>query len=355
MKTADIDILLRTLVIKKASDLHIQVGTPPVFRVYGELLFSDLEPLTEKDVEKYMEFILTKEQRQHIEEKDQVDLSYSVPGIARFRVNIYKQRGSFSIAMRVIPFEIPTLEQLKMPEILKTLASKPHGLVLITGPTGSGKSTTLAAVIDYINSTRKAHIITIEEPLEFLHGNKMSLIDQREVGADTPNFSMALRDSLREDPDVILVGEMRDLETISNAITAAETGHLIFGTLHTNDAVQAVDRIIDVFPPHQQPQIRAQLASAIQGVVAQVLLRKKDNSGLLAATEVMTANSAVRNLIREAKTQQLYNVIQSGRQEGMHLLKDDLVRLHKEGIVEMDEIMSKIEDPRTIEPLLRSK
>jgi len=228
-------------------------------------------------------------------------------------------------------------------------------MVLITGPTGSGKSTTLAAMIDYINSTRKSHIITIEEPLEFLHTNNRSLIDQREVGADTPNFSSALRDALREDPDVILVGEMRDLETISNAITAAETGHLILATLHTNDAVQAVDRIIDVFPPHQQPQIRAQLASCIQGVVAQVLLRRKDNSGLLAAVEILTANSAVRNLIREAKTQQIYNVMQTSRHEGMHLLKDDLMRLCKDGIVTVEEIQTKVEDPKAVEPVLKLK
>ncbi len=353
MKTAHIDILLRTLVIKKASDLHLQVGSAPVFRVNGEMHFSNLEPLSRADINGYINRMLTHERKGVLHEKNRIDLSYSIPNLARFRVNIFRQRGEFSIAMRVIPFTIPTLEGIEgiegMPSVVQTLASKPNGLILVTGPTGSGKSTTLAAIINYINFTRNAHIITIEEPIEFLYRNKASLIEQREVGADTVNFSVALRDALREDPDVILVGEMRDLETISNAITAAETGHLVLATLHTNDAVQAIDRIIDVFPPHQQSQIRAQLASSLQGVIAQILVRKKDGSGRLAGIEIMIANPAVKNLIRESKTQHIYNVMQTSRQDGMQLLKDSLRKLQQDGKVTLEEIKGKTEDHRHVE------
>ena len=343
MKTEDIDILLRTLVIKRASDLHLQVGTPPVFRVFGNLHFSDLEPLSEEDIAKYIDATLSEAQKEEFERYHRVDLSYSIPGIARFRMNVFKQRGQTSLALRVIVFEVPTMERLKLPEVLKDFATKPHGLVLVTGPTGSGKSTTLAAMINYINETHKRHIMTIEDPIEFVHVNKQSLVDQREVGSDTPSFSMALRDALREDPDVILVGEMRDLDTISNAITAAETGHLVLATLHTNDAAHAADRMISVFPAHQQAQVRTQLANSIQGICAQVLLRKQDGSGRVPALEIMVANTAIRSLIRERKTEQIINVIQTGRKEGMVLLKDSLKALCDEGLVSVEEVESKME------------
>jgi twitching motility protein PilT len=351
MKAHYLDTLLRTLVIRKASDLHLQAGSPPIFRIHGDLVVSDLEPLSDKDIENYLHSVMTEEQKEKFKQTQHVDLSYSVAGIARFRVNVFRQRDSMGAAMRVIPLSIPTLQELGLPPILKDLASKPHGLVLVTGPTGSGKSTTLAAIIDYINDKRKAHVITIEDPLEFMHTNKSCMINQREVGSDTPSFSIALRDALREDPDVILVGEMRDLETISNAITAAETGHLVFATLHTNNAAQSVDRMIDVFPPHQQPQIRTQLAAILQGIVAQVLLRKKDGTGRVAAFEIMVANSAVRNLIKEDKAHQLENVIQTSRQEGMQLLKDSIKTLYQQDIISLDEALANVSDAKAFEQM----
>jgi twitching motility protein PilT len=254
--------------------------------------------------------------------------------------------------MRVVPFETLSMEDLGVPPVVKELAKKPNGLVLVTGPTGSGKTTTLAAIIDHINASRKGHIITIEDPIEFLHSNKSCLIDQREVGRDTESFSIALVDALREDPDVILVGEMRDLETISNAITAAETGHLVFATLHTNNAAETVNRIIDVFPSHQQPQIRSQLASALRGVIAQTLLRKKDGSGRMAAFEVMVDTPAIKALIKDSKTHQIYSAIQTGRQFGMQLMDDSLKALCQKGLVSVEEAAGKAVDPKAFELLL---
>ncbi|MBU1869107.1 MAG: type IV pilus twitching motility protein PilT [Candidatus Omnitrophica bacterium] len=349
----NIDILLRTLVIKKASDLHLQSGSPPIFRVNGELNFSDLGPLNSKDIEKYVNSIMTQEQRNIFNNTHHLDFSYYVQGTARFRVNAYKQRGCIGAVMRFIPFEIPSFEDLGLPSVVKELAMKPNGLVLVTGPTGSGKSTTLAAIIGYINSQLKGHIITIEDPIEFVHQNKLCEINQRELGIDTDSFASALRDSLREDPDVILVGEMRDLETIANAITAAETGHLVFATLHTNDAVQTVDRIIDVFPTHQQPQIRMQLSATLRGVIAQVLLRKKDGSGRVAAYEIMTANHAVRNIIKEGRTNQIYSTMQTGRQEGMQVLEQSLEALCRNGTVSVEEAMAKVNDPKAFERIFK--
>jgi len=349
----NIDILLRTLVIKKSSDLHFQAGSPPIFRVNGELSFSDLSPLSSKDIEKYMDSIMTKEQKEEFNRSHRFDFSYSVPGIARFRVNVYQQRGCVGAVMRCIPFEIPTMEELGLPPIIKELATKPNGLILVTGPTGSGKSTTLAAIIGYINSNMRGHIITIEAPLEFIHQNKLCEINQREVGIDTDSFAAALRDTLREDPNVILVGEIRDLDTISNAITAAETGHLVFATLHTNDAAQTVDRMIDVFPPHQQPQIRTQLASSLKAVIAQKLLRKKDGSGRIAAFEIMVANSAIKHLIKEGNTHQIYSSIQTGRQEGMQAMEQSLKDLYQAGLISLEEAMHKANDPKALELVLK--
>ena len=350
---ANIDILLRTLVIKKSSDLHLQAGSPPIFRVNGELSFSDLGILTSKDIEKYISSIMSEEQRGIFNKTHRFDISYSVPGIARFRVNVYKQKGCVGAVMRCIPFEIPTIEDLGLPPIVKELAMKPNGLVLVTGPTGSGKSTTLAAIIGYINSCLKGHIITIEDPIEFIHENKLCEINQREVGSDTESFASALRDCLREDPDVILVGEMRDLDTISNAITAAETGHLVFATLHTNDAAQTIDRIVDVFPPHQQSQVRIQLAATLRGVIAQTLLRRKDGAGRVAAFEIMMATSGVKGLIKDAKTNQIYTAIQTGRQDGMLPFEQSLEALYRKGVVSLEEAMSKVNDPKSFERTIK--
>jgi len=350
----NIDILLRTLVIKKSSDLHFQAGSPPIFRVNGELSFSDLSPLSSKDIEKYIHSIMTKEQKEEFNRNKRFDFSYSVPGIARFRVNVYQQRGCVGAVMRCIPFEIPTLEELGLPPVIKELATKPNGLILVTGPTGSGKSTTLAAIIGYINSNIKGHIMTIEDPLEFIHQNELCEINQREVGIDTDSFATALRDTLREDPNVILVGEMRDLETISSAITAAETGHLVLATLHTNDATQTVDRMIDVFPPHQQPQIRTQLASTLRAVIAQKLLRKKDDSGRIAAFEIMIVNSAIKHLIKEGNTHQIYSAIQTGRQEGMQTLEQSLKNFCQNGLISVEEAMRKANDLKSFELALKS-
>jgi twitching motility protein PilT len=348
----NIDILLRTLVVKKASDLHLQADSPPIFRVNGELAFSDLGVLSPKDIEKYIYSIMSQQQRDVFEKTRRFDFSYSVQGIGRFRVNAYRQRGFVGAVMRFIPFEIPAIDDLGLPPVVKELAKKPNGLVLVTGPTGSGKSTTLAAIIDHINTFLKGHIITIEDPIEFLHRNKLCEINQREVGEDTESFAAALKDALREDPNVILVGEMRDLDTISNAITAAETGHLVFATLHTNDAAQAVDRIVDVFPPHQQPQVRTQLSSTLRAVIAQTLLRKKDGSGRVAAFEVMLASTAIKSLIKDGKTSQIYTSIQTGRQEGMQLMEYALETLCKNGIVSREEAMSKANDPKSLERVL---
>ena len=355
MKT-DIDTLLRTLVIKKASDLHLQADSPPIFRIHGELSVTDLAPLTSEEIEeRFFNSILDEEQKETYKRTHHIDLSYSVPGVSRFRVNIFKQRGNVGAVIRVIPFEIPSIDELGLPPVIKELAAKPHGLILVTGPTGSGKSTTLAAIIDHINATRKDHIITIEDPIEFHFPNKECLINQREVGKDTESFATALKDALREDPDVILVGELRDLETISNAVTAAETGHLVFATLHTNDASQTIDRLVDVFPPHQQEQIRTQLASTLQGVIAQTLLRKKDGSGRVAAFEILVVDTAIKNLIKTGKTHQLYSAIQTGQEKGMQLLTQALKELCQKGIVSKEEAMSKVTDSKYFEELLEGR
>ncbi|MCH9801775.1 MAG: type IV pilus twitching motility protein PilT [Actinomycetia bacterium] len=315
-----------------ASDLHLTIGTRPMIRVRGGL--RELEEFPELDsgmVQRVMYAALTQGQRETFEENLELDFSYTLPGRGRFRVNLYKQREALGAAFRAIPFEIKPLEELGIPPAVREFAAKPRGFVLVTGPTGSGKSTTLASLIDFANETRDEHIMTVEDPIEFLHKHKKCLVNQREVGADTWSFGNALKHVLRQDPDIILVGEMRDLETIQVALTAAETGHLVFATLHTQDAAQTIDRMIDVFPPHQQQQVRQQLAGSLQGVVCQTLCKTRDGKGRAVATEVLVVTPAVRNLIREGKTHQIYSAMQAGAKHGMHTMDQHLAQLVQSG------------------------
>jgi twitching motility protein PilT len=338
----DLDELLVRLVDMGGSDLHLTAGIPPTIRVHGDLTpLDDYPKMSPEELQKLLYAIMTQKQREAFENTLELDLSYSVPGRSRFRVNIFQQRDAMGAVMRVIPYEIKSLETLGIPQQVANFAYLPRGFVLVTGPTGSGKSTTLAALIDLINSTRPVHIMTVEDPIEFLHKHKKSVINQREIGTDTLSFNNALKHVLRQDPDVILVGEMRDLETIQIALTAAETGHLVFGTLHTQDAPQTVDRIIDVFPPHQQEQIRVMLAGALQGVMCQTLLKTSDGKGRTVATEVMIATSGIRNLIREGKTHQIYSSIQAGASHGMVAMDQSLATLVKTGKVTYDEALEK--------------
>src|SRR3954452_17164886 len=329
------DILLETL-DRRASDLHIAAGAPPMVRVRGRLTPIEGAPtLTPTDTREIVYSILSNDQRQPLETTLAIDFAYTIPGRARFRVNACFQRAALGAAFRLIPFEITPLEQLGLPPVVHEFAKKPRGIVLVTGPTGSGKSTTLASIIDEINESREEHIMTVEDPIEFLHRHKKCLVNQRELGADATTFAAALKAALRQDPDVILVGEMRDLETIHTAITAAETGHLVFATLHTQDTPQTIDRIIDVFPAHQQQQVRVQLASALQGVVTQQLITTTDGRGRACAAEVLVATPAVRNLIREGKTHQIYSSMQAGGKYGMQTMDQALANLVKAGITTM--------------------
>ena len=324
----------------KASDIHITVGVPPILRIDGKLGYFSEEKLYPKDIEKIVREILDERQFKELESKGEIDTSYSSPGVSRFRVNIYKQRGSYAIALRIIPFKIPTMEELRLPSVVKDLARLPRGLILVTGPTGSGKSTTLASMIDLINKERSCHILTLEDPIEYLHKHNKSMINQREIGIDSHSFANALRAALRQDPDVILVGEMRDLETISIALTAAETGHLVLSTLHTIGAAKTIDRIVDVFPPHQQQQIRVQLASVIQAIISQQLLPKANGEGRVAAFETMVATPAIRNLIREEKIHQIDTVIQTSRKQGMQTMDYSLLELYQNGIISKETLLS---------------
>jgi len=327
----DIADILQDVVDLGASDLHLAGGLPPMVRIDGELRGLDYPELTPNKTRELVYSILNQEQRQRLETDWEVDLSYSLYGTARFRVNAYFQRGSLSAALRTVPMNIKTVEELGLPPVVHSFCHKPRGFVLVTGPTGSGKSTTLAAIIDEINQARSDHIVTIEDPIEFLHQHKRCVVDQREVGTDTKAFPVALRSALRQDPDIILIGEMRDLETIQIALTAAETGHLVFATQHTQDAPQTIDRMIDVFPPHQQEQIRVQIAATLEGVVTQQLLPKASGQGRVAACEVLISTPAVRNLIREGKTHQLYTVMQTGGQQGMQTMNAALASLVRRG------------------------
>jgi twitching motility protein PilT len=322
--------LLNGMLEAGASDLHLTAGTPALIRVHGDLTpLRDCPALPPDLIQRLIYTVLTQKQRERFEADLELDFAYALPGAARFRVNVYRQRENLGAAFRRIPYEIKSLEDLGVPGSVSAFAGLPRGMVLVTGPTGSGKSTTLAALIDLANRTRRDHIMTVEDPIEFLHRHKSCMVNQREVGEDTLSFASALKHVLRQDPDIILVGEMRDLETISVALTAAETGHLVFATLHTQDAAQTIDRVIDVFPPHQQQQVRAQLAGALQGVVCQTLCRTTDGRGRVVATEVMVTTPAIRNLIREGKTHQVYSAMQAGMQHGMHTLDQHLAELVK--------------------------
>jgi twitching motility protein PilT len=324
--------VLLEVVNRRASDLHLTAGAPPMVRVRGRLTPMEGYPLlTPTDTRELVYSILSNAQRQKLETNWQIDFAYQIPGVARFRVNAYFQRAAIGAAFRLIPFEIVPLETLALPPVVAEFAKKPRGLVLVTGPTGSGKSTTLASLIDIVNSSREEHIMTIEDPIEFLHQHKKCIVNQREIGSDATSFADALKSALRQDPDVILVGEMRDLETIGTAITAAETGHLVFATLHTQDTPQTIDRIIDVFPSGQQGQVRAQLAVALQGIMTQTLLPTSDGAGRCVAVEVLIPTPAVRNLIREAKSHQIYSVLQTGGSHGMHTMDASLAELVRAG------------------------
>lgn len=334
----DINEILEAAKEKGASDTHLTVGRPPMFRLHGDLKPQDDWPvLTPEVTEKLCRQMMDDHFASLVEENGEADFSYEINHVGRYRVNIFKQKGAYSAAIRTINSRIFSLDQLNMPAVVADLCKKPRGLVLVTGPTGSGKTTTLAAMIDLINREQKRHILTLEDPIEFIHSHQNSIVNQREIGSDSQSFAGALRAGLRQDPDVILVGEMRDIETISIAVTAAETGHLVFATLHTSSAAQTVERIIDVFPPHQQPQIRVQLATAIQGIVSQVLAKRADKEGRIAVTEVLVGTPAVRNLIRDGKTHQINSMMQAGGQYGMQTLEASFKKLVLAGIVNPEE------------------
>ncbi len=331
---AQIDQFLQVLVQQGGSDLHLTVGSPPVMRVHGHMKPFKFRELAPKDMEQLIYEVMEEEQRMRFLEKMDYDFAYEIPGLARFRVNIFWQKKGLGAVMRTIPSKILSADQLGLPDAVRKLTMLTKGLVLVTGPTGSGKSTTLAAMVDLINETRHDHILTIEDPIEFVHENKKCLVNQREIGTNTKSFANALRAALREDPDVILVGEMRDRETIELGITAAETGHLVFGTLHTSSAPKTVDRIIDVFPADQQDQIRSMLAESLKGVVSQVLLRKKDGTGRCAAHEIMIGTGAIANLIRENKLHQIPSIIQTGKKDGMQLLDQSILEFLMAGEID---------------------
>lgn len=351
---ANLADLLTDMIKMQASDLHISAGNPPLYRLRGGLVRTEFDVMMPTEIQRMLYAILTQKQREVFESELELDLSYSLPGIARFRVNIYRQRDAMGGAFRLIPFEIKPLEALGAPPQIAQFARLPRGLVLVTGPTGSGKSTTLAALIDLVNTERADHIMTVEDPIEFLHHHKRSAVHQREVGGDTHTFAQALKHVLRQDPDVILVGEMRDLETIQMAITAAETGHLVFATLHTNSAPSSVDRIIDVFPPHQQQQIRVQLAASLQGVVTQTLVATADGKGRAVASEVLVVTPAVANLIREAKTHQIFSSMQAGGSLGMQTMDKSLAQLVLAGKIRKEDAEERAHDIENLHQLLRS-
>jgi twitching motility protein PilT len=345
-----IDDLLHMLVASEASDLHLRVGEPPVMRIHGDLKrVPNMPAMTDRDMYDLLYVMMNEDRKVRFEQNMELDMSYAVPGLARFRVNIFRQQGHIGAVMRVIPFKIRTIDELMLPEKVKELCLLPRGLILVTGPTGSGKSTSLAAMVSNINALRPKHIITIEDPIEYLHKDNMSAINQREVGVDTHSFAAALKHVMRQNPDIILVGEMRDLETISLAITAAETGHLVLGTLHTTDAPQTVDRIIDVFEPDAQQQVRMQLSTTLQAVLSQTLLPRADGNGRVAAFELMVATPAIRTLIREGKTYQMYTDIQTGAMHGMQTLDSHLLKLVTQKLITFEDGQTKSSNPADFE------
>ncbi len=340
-----LDELLRYVVEVDASDLHLKVGNPPIIRLLNDLKRLDQPAFTESELENTLFEILNDERKQQLMEFRELDLSYAIEGLARFRVNYYWHRGTVAACFRLIPFKIKTIDELKVPAVTKKLSMLPRGLIIVTGPTGSGKSTTLAAMIDHINENSEKHIITIEDPIEYVHTDKMSIINQRERGVDTHSFADALRHVMRQNPDVILVGEMRDLETIQLAITAAETGHLVLSTLHTVDAAQTIDRMVDVFEPDQQEQIRTQVSVTLQAVISQQLLQTADGKDRVAAFEILVATPAVRTLVRDGKTHQLYMDIQTGAQYGMQTLDASLISLVERGLITYESALAKSSNP----------
>jgi len=334
--------LLRTMIEKGASDMHITTGVPPLLRIDGSIVPLKLPALGPIETKQLCFTVLSEEQRAQFEKHNELDLSFGVKGLSRFRANIFMQRGNVAGAFRTIPFKILSFDELGLPPVIAEFANKPSGLVLVTGPTGSGKSTTLAAMIDKINSEQRLHIVTIEDPIEYLHGHKLCVVNQREVGSDTEGFKTALKYVLRQDPDVVLVGEMRDLETIEAALTISETGHLVFATLHTNSAISTINRIIDVFPPHQQPQVRSKLSFVLQGIVSQQLLPRHNSPGRVLALEVLVPNPAIRNLIREDKVHQLYSQMQVGQEKySMQTLNQSLFSLYQKRLISYEEAMSR--------------
>lgn len=353
---ASLPELLKIMVERGASDLHITVGSPPVIRLDGRLVPLRMEPLTSVETKQMCYSILTEAQKKRFEEENELDLSFGIKDLSRFRANIFVQRGAVAGAFRMIPYQIRSFQELGLPPIVKELAQKPRGLILVTGPTGSGKSTTLAAMVDEINAHQPVHIVTIEDPIEYLHTHKKSLVNQREVSSDTESFKKALRYILRQDPDVVLIGEMRDLETIEAALTIAETGHLALATLHTNSCVQTINRIIDVFPPFQQPQVRAQLSMVLEGVLSQILIPRHGAPGRVLALEIMVPNPAIRNLIREEKVHQIYSQMQMGQAKfGMQTLNQSLCDLFMRGLISYEDAISRSSDPEELNTMIGSR
>lgn len=350
---ANLHDMLKELIERGGSDLHITTNSPPQIRVDGKLVALDMPPLNPIETKQLCYSVLTDSQKHRFEEENELDLSFGVKGLSRFRANIFVQRGAVAGVFRTIPFKILSFEELGLPPIVAELAYKPRGLVLVTGPTGSGKSTTLASIIDKINSERSDHIVTIEDPIEYLHPHKKCLVNQREVGSDTRSFKQALKYVLRQDPDVVLIGEMRDLETIEAALTLAETGHLCFATLHTNSCVQTINRIVDVFPPYQQTQVRAQLSFSLEGVLSQTLIPKASGRGRVLALEIMIPNPAIRNLIREDKLHQIYSQMQVGQEKfGMQTMNQSLLNLYQRRQITLEEALGRSSDPDELKQMM---
>jgi len=348
----EIKTLLKQMAEKGAADLLLAAGTPPVLRLSGKLVHTDYPSLSPESARALIYSMISPSQREKFEATKELDFPYEIEGLSRFRVNLHMQRESVAASIRIIPADIPTLEELRLPKAVAEFAGEARGLVLVTGPTGAGKTTTQACMIDIINQTRPCHVITIEDPIEYVHKHKKAIVEQREVGVDTESFNTALRHVLRQSPDVILIGEMRDLESIQVAITAAETGHLVLSTLHTNDAVQAIDRMVDVFPPHQQTQIRMQLSLALSGIVAQQLIPRSDGKGLIVATEIMKITTGVRNIIRKAQTQEIYSMMEIGGKYGMQTMDSTLKALYQSKLITYEDAIARAINPEHLQKII---